>query len=55
MLPTPTRHFYGMENTVKKLVGLLLVVAIAAFVLSTPPFGGKLSGERLARSSELAS
>ena len=32
------------------LLGLtLLLIAVAAFVLSTPPFGGKLAGERLAR------
>jgi len=32
------------------LLGLvLLIVAAAAYVLSTPPFGGKLTGERLAR------
>lgn len=28
---------------------VLLIVAIAAFVLSMPPFGGKLTGDRLAR------
>ena len=31
------------------LVLVLLLVAAAAWVLSTPPFGGKLEGERLAR------
>ena len=32
------------------LLGLvLLIVGAAAYVLSTPPFGGKLTGERLAR------
>jgi L-ascorbate metabolism protein UlaG (beta-lactamase superfamily) len=32
------------------LLALVLVfVAVAAYVLSTPPFGGKLAGERLAR------
>lgn len=35
---------------VSVLLGLvLLIVAAAAYVLATPPFGGKLSGERLAR------
>ena len=38
------RRFAGV------LLGLVvLLVAVAAFVLSTPPFGAKLSGERLAR------
>ena len=51
-LPVNTRS--GARRWPRRFAGVLLglvvlLVAVAAFVLSTPPFGAKLSGERLAR------